>query len=130
MRRVEFRELAFRDARILKNHAFRMDADGLWHPTPAYDLTLSDGPAGEHSLAVAGEGRAPGRDHIMKVAKDASIPKAEADAIFEEVRSTVAKWPEYASSAALSDRRTSEIDHLLNRWGREPGKDADVASAS
>jgi serine/threonine-protein kinase HipA len=129
-RRMVFNVLTHNRDDHSKNHAFRMDADGLWHPTPAYDLTLSDGPAGEHSLAVAGEGRAPGRDHIMKVAKDASIPKAEADAIFEEVRSTIAKWPEYASSAALSDRRTSEIDHLLNRWGREPGKDADVASAS
>ncbi|MGI8527176.1 MAG: type II toxin-antitoxin system HipA family toxin [Pseudolabrys sp.] len=127
-RRMVFNVLAHNRDDHSKNHAFRMEADGVWHPTPAYDITLSAGPAGEHSLAVAGEGRAPGRDHIMKVAKDASIPKAEADAIFEEVRSAVAKWPEYASSAALSDPRTSEIDYLLNRRGREPGKDVEMAS--
>lgn len=92
-----------------------MDADGSWHPAPAYDLTLSEGPAGEHSLAIAGDGKNPRRDHIMKAAADASIPKAEADAIREAVRASVAKWPEHASSAGLSRQRTSEIRAVLER---------------
>jgi serine/threonine-protein kinase HipA len=77
-------------------------------------LTLSDGPAGEHSLAVAGEGRNPDHRHILKVAADASIPKGESETIFEQVKSAVDKWPEYAEAAALSDRRTSEVNDLLN----------------
>ena len=127
-RRTVFNVLAHNRDDHSKNHAFRMKPDGSWHPTPAYDLTLSDGPAGEHSLAIAGEGRNPGRDHIMEVAKDASIPKAEADAIFEEVQSAISKWPEYASAAALSERRTSEIDYLLNKRGRAPTGDVAVVS--
>jgi serine/threonine-protein kinase HipA len=96
-----------------KNHAFRMATDGTWHPTPAYDLTLSDGPAGEHSLAIAGEGRNPSRKHIMTVAKQASIPDGEATAIFEQVQSVVSRWPDYAKTAGVSDGRISEIDRIL-----------------
>lgn len=127
-RRMVFNVLAHNRDDHSKNHAFRMEPDGSWHPTPAYDLTLSDGPAGEHSLAIAGEGRNPGRDHIMQVAKDASIPKAEADAIVAAVQTAISKWPEYASAAALSERRTSEIDYLLNKRGRAPTEDVAVVS--
>jgi serine/threonine-protein kinase HipA len=128
-RRMVFNVLAHNRDDHSKNHAFQMEADGSWHSTPAYDITLSDGPAGEHSLAVAGEGRHPGRNHIMKVANDASIPKVEADAIFEEVRSAIAKWSEFASSADLSDQRISEIDSLLNRRGGDPRRDIKLASS-
>src|SRR3546814_3665052 len=48
-----------------KNHAFMMMFDGRWTLTPAYDLTLSAGPGGEHSLAVGGEGRDPEHKHVM-----------------------------------------------------------------
>lgn len=117
-RRMVFNVLARNRDDHAKNHAFQMEADGAWHAAPAYDLTLSDGPAGEHSLAIAGEGRAPTRPHIMKVAANASVPKAEAGDIVEEVTAAIAKWPDFASSAALSDRRMSEIDRLLNQQAR------------
>jgi hypothetical protein len=114
-RRMVFNVLAHNRDDHSKNHAFRMEADGAWHPAPAYDLTLSNGAAGEHSLAVAGEGRNPDHDHIMVVAKDASIPKAEAESVFEEVRAAVARWTESASAATLSEQRISEIDGLINK---------------
>jgi serine/threonine-protein kinase HipA len=112
-RRMVFNVLSRNRDDHSKNHAFRMSSDGTWHPTPAYDLTLSDGPAGEHSLAVAGEGRNPSRKHIMTVAKQASIPDGEADAIFEQVQSAVSRWPDYAKAAGLSEGRASEIDRTL-----------------
>lgn len=34
----------------LKNHAFLMDRAGSWSPAPAYDLSFSAGPGGEHTL--------------------------------------------------------------------------------
>jgi serine/threonine-protein kinase HipA len=36
-----------------KNQAFAMDSDGIWKPTPAYDLTLSTGPGGERPAAAS-----------------------------------------------------------------------------
>ena len=117
-RRMVFNVLARNRDDHSKNHAFRMDTEGSWRPAPAYDLTLSEGPAGEHSLAIAGEGRSPGLDHIMKEASDASIPKKDAKAICDEVRSAIARWPEHAASASLSPARTSEIGDLLKRQAR------------
>jgi serine/threonine-protein kinase HipA len=98
-----------------KNHAFLMAADGTWRPTPAYDLTLSEGPGGEHNVAIDGEGKNPTEKNIMAVAERASIPKAEARQILEQVRAAVDKWPEHARLAGLSTRRATEIDHLLNK---------------
>jgi serine/threonine-protein kinase HipA len=98
-----------------KNHAFLMTADETWRPTPAYDLTLSEGPGGEHNLAIDGEGRDPTEKNMMAVAERASIPKADARQIMEQVRAAVDKWPEHARLAGLSTKRAAEIDRLLNK---------------
>lgn len=52
-----------------KNHAFLMGGNGRWSLAPAYDLTFSSGPDGEHSAAIAGEGRTPGMSHLLAVAR-------------------------------------------------------------
>lgn len=103
-----------------KNHAFMFGRDGVWVPTPAYDLTFSLGPGGEHNMAVAGEGRNPGRGHIMSEAKAAGIDQVAAQRIFDEVRGAVDDWPRFAGEAGLSERRTAELDHMLNDRGPGP----------
>ena len=113
--RMVFNILALNRDDHSRNHAFLMTADGTWHPTPAYDLTLSEGPGGEHNLLIDGEGKHPAEKNVMAVAERASIPKADARQILEQVRSAIDKWPEHAGQADLSTRRTTEIDRLLNR---------------
>ena len=97
-----------------KNHAFLMDASGRWTLSPAYDLTYSDGPGGEHSAAIAGEGRNPGREHLLVVAKAASIVEREALEVIEEVRAAVDQWPRYADEAGLGKARAADLDQKLN----------------
>ena len=127
-RRMVFNVLAHNRDDHSKNHAFEMGIDGAWKPTPAYDLTLSAGPGGQHALAVSGEGRNPGHKHILEVAVRASIAKADAETIFEEVRAAVEKWPSHAERAEVSDRRMAEVDYLLNRRGRQPKEEIEVAT--
>lgn len=115
--RMVFNVLAHNRDDHAKNHAFLMAKDGSWHPTPAYDLTLSEGPGGEHNLAVDGEGKNPTKTHIMKVAERASIPKAEAEQLFDQVRRAINRWPDFAKEAGLSDRRRQDIDLVLNKRG-------------
>ena len=126
-RRMAFNVLARNRDDHSKNHAFEMGLEGNWKPSPAYDLTLSAGPNGQHSLAVSGEGRDPGYKHISEVAVRASIPKGDAEAIFQEVKAAVDNWPSYAEQAELSEKRMAEIDYLLNRRGRQP-KEIQVAT--
>ena len=117
-RHMVFNVLAHNRDDHAKNHAFLMGADGRWTLAPAYDLTSSDGPAGEHSAAIAGEGRDPGREHLLAVAKGASIPEREALGIIDEVRAAIARWPHFADEAGLGKARTAELEGKLNgEWG-------------
>ncbi len=63
-----------------KNFAFILGADDQWRLSPAFDLTFSFGPGGEHSTSVAGEGRLPTRAHLMRVAKVGGIKEKDASA--------------------------------------------------
>jgi serine/threonine-protein kinase HipA len=56
-----------------RNFAFRMNEQGLWKLSPAFDLTYSFGPGGEHSTSVAGHGKHITRAHLMQVAKAGGI---------------------------------------------------------
>jgi len=127
--RMVFNVLAHNRDDHAKNHAFLMAKDGTWHPTPAYDLTLSEGPGGEHNLAVDGEGKNPTKKHILKVAENASIPKAEAEQLCAQVQHAVDRWPDYAKEAGLSERRLQEVDRLLNKRGPAAAPDIDISSS-
>lgn len=117
-RRMVFNVLARNRDDHSKNHAFLLAKDGNWHPTPAYDLTLSEGPGGEHSLAVNGEGRRPTHKDMLAVGKGASIPDGEIQEILDHVRAAIDRWPDFAASAGLSQKRADGVDHLLNGRGK------------
>jgi len=88
-----------------KNFAFLLDdTSGEWSFAPAYDLTCSDGPGGEHSTTVAGEGLQPTREHCHKLAARFGIRSHELDYIHAEVHSAVRRWPTFADEAECPAR--------------------------
>lgn len=97
-----------------KNHSYLMGLDGQWTLAPAYDLTFSLGDHGEHSAAINGEGRNPGKQDILAVARGASIAEKQALEIIEVVRNAVDHWPEFADEAGLGKARSEELDLALN----------------
>ncbi|MBY5413156.1 type II toxin-antitoxin system HipA family toxin [Rhizobium leguminosarum] len=98
-----------------KNHAFLMNADGRWTLSPAYDLTFSSGPGGEHSVDIAGEGRNPDMKHLLTVSRQASISDQDARDVIDQVRTAIEGWRQFAEKAGLSKSRTTELDRILNR---------------
>lgn len=66
-----------------KQHAFLMDERGTWRLAPAYDLTYSRGPGGEHYLAVNGKGNDITRNDLAKLADAHSIPSGRANEIID-----------------------------------------------
>jgi serine/threonine-protein kinase HipA len=52
-------------------------------------------------MTVAGEGRAPGSDHILRLAQERDVSRAEASAIMDEVRTALDRWPDAARQAGV-----------------------------
>jgi serine/threonine-protein kinase HipA len=92
-----------------KNFAFMIDQQGAWRLTPAYDLTFSFGPSGEHSMTVAGEGREPGLDQIRRLGEGAGLSRREVAEVIGEVGTSVARWDVHASLAGLTKGLTHRI---------------------
>ncbi|MDY0000239.1 MAG: type II toxin-antitoxin system HipA family toxin [Polyangia bacterium] len=113
-RRAVFNVLAHNRDDHVKNFAFLLDdSTGLWSLSPAYDLTESAGPGGEHSMTIAGEGRDPGLQDLERLAAKAGIARRDALAIVEEVRSVVSRWQEFADEAEVPRGVARRIGGLL-----------------
>lgn len=106
-RRACFNVLAHNRDDHSRNFAFLMDERGGWRPSPAYDLVFSPGPGGEHTMLVAGEGRAPGRDHLASLA--ARLELHRADAIFDEVRAAIARFRRFADQAGVPAKLRDQV---------------------
>jgi len=105
-----FNILAFNRDDHVKNFSYLMDQSGDWHFAPAYDLTFSVGPGGEHSMTVAGEGRAPDREHVLKLAEGAGVEQRVALRIIDEVRDSVSNWKKFADIAGVGRKRIKDVD--------------------
>ena len=115
-RRMVFNVLAHNRDDHVKNFAFLLDdATGEWTLTPAYDLLYTPGPGGEHTMTLAGEGRNPGRTHMLHLAEQADVSKREAAAILGEVQAAVAHWPDHAAEAGVTKATAQQIAQSLPR---------------
>jgi len=112
-RRMVFNVLACNRDDHARNFAYLMEPDGTWGHTPAYDLTFSSGPGGEHTMSVAGEGRVPGRRHFADLAAKMSIEPRARDAILEQVDAAVARWPAFAAATGVDDALLEAVRRRL-----------------
>ena len=79
-----------------------MDREGEWRLAPAYDLVFSEGPGGQHTMAVAGEGERPSDRDMLRVADDCDVSPPRAREIIDEVRAAVAEWTRFARVTGVS----------------------------
>ena len=73
-----------------KNFSFLLDKDNNWQLAPAYDLTFSQGPGGEHSTTYLGEGKNPTQEHLIKLANKHNIKNA--DDVMSEIKGVVDRF--------------------------------------
>jgi serine/threonine-protein kinase HipA len=90
-----------------KNFSFLMDEKGEWRFSPVYDITFSNGPAGEHSTMYLGEGKNPTKEHLKELAKKHQLKNA--DKILQEVYDAVQKWSKFAKIAGVSAQMQKSI---------------------
>lgn len=113
-RRMVFNVRALNRDDHLKNHAFLMDASGIWRLAPAYDLSFSRGPGGEHTLLVGGEGRRPGRKQFDLIATKSGIKPRQVAAIIDEVDTAAANWPRFADAGAVPKNLAKAISDAIS----------------
>jgi len=116
-RRMLFNVLAYNRDDHTRQHAFLLDANDQWRLAPAYDLTYSSGPGGEHYLAIEGEGRAPTRAHALRLAKRHGFSEAQVSGMIEAVRASIDEWPRHAEELNIGASR-NEIGERLTLMDR------------
>ena len=97
-----------------KNHGF-LYRDRKWQVGPAYDLTFSSArQQPERGLAILGERRAPGVEHLLRLAENEGLARREAEGLVEQVRASVARWREFADQAQVPALKAAEVGHVLS----------------
>ncbi len=110
-----FRQMVFnilannRDDHV-KNFAFIMDRKREWSLSPAYDVTYSSGPGGEHSMTVQGEGKAPAKTDIYRLGEKHGLKRKTIDQLVEEVTDTVSCFQKFADIAGVSKATFNKIN--------------------
>lgn len=88
-----------------KNFAWRLGRDRRWRLAPAFDLTFSEGPGGQHHMDICGEGEAVTRAQLLRLAADGGMTAKDADALIEPMLAQANTFP--ARAAAFPIRRTT-----------------------
>ncbi len=114
-RRMVFNVLAVNRDDHAKQHAQLLDRSGRWRLSPAYDLTLTQGPGNEHYLAVNGRGREITRRDMLAVAKEQSIVARRANAIIDQVAGVVATLPAIAADCGGSRDTLADLTDATTR---------------
>ena len=94
-----------------KNFSFLLDTHNQWKLSPAYDLTFSYGPGGEHSTTYLGEGKSPTSEHLKKLARKHGIK--DADKIIREIKNVVKNFSYYAQHLSLNKNTQKSIESNL-----------------
>ncbi len=112
-RRMVFNFVAHNRDDHAKNFAFLMDEQGQWSLSPAYDLTYSPGPGGEHTMTILGEGREPTRSLCLQLAEQFGIKRRLALSIIDQINEVVQQWPQYAQRAGCSKKATQQVKNAI-----------------
>lgn len=108
-RRAVFNMFAINRDDHSKNHGYVMANDGEWELSPAYDLTYSTGPGGEHWTSYSGEGRNPETANLLKVSKAASISDKAARMIIDQVKTSLSKFRQMAADSGVPPKTSTPI---------------------
>ena len=113
-RRMVFNVIAHNRDDHSKQHSFLMDASGAWRLAPAYDLTFSRGPGGEHYLAVNGTGSNISAADITKIAKAHGISRKHIDYVISRTTEAVNQFGRLAKDYGVSKNTATTVQRVLN----------------
>ena len=96
-----------------RNFAFCLNEQGFWKLSPAFDLTYSQGPGGEHSTSVAGHGKSISRMHLLQIAKTGGLKTRDAERVIDNWVAAVGKLPQLAKGLPIRRSSVAVLERLV-----------------
>jgi serine/threonine-protein kinase HipA len=96
-----------------KNFSFLMDQDGRWMFSPAYDLTFSEGPRGEHQMDICGEARAPARRHLLQLASKTDIADQTAVETIDRITAVSEGFTDFIGDLPIRKKTLVSIERVV-----------------
>lgn len=97
----------------VKNIAFLMNRRGEWRLSPAFDISYAWNPTGEwtsrHQMSIHGKRDGFERQDLLALATVAGIKKPRGNEMIDRVIDAVRRWPRFAESAGVPEKRVDEI---------------------
>jgi serine/threonine-protein kinase HipA len=108
-RRMVFNVAAHNRDDHTKQHAFVYRDDRRWSLAPAYDLTYSSGPGGEHYLAINGEAADIGTEAILAVARLNDVKRSRVRSVVNDVLAAVSRFEVIATEFGVAKRTSADV---------------------
>jgi serine/threonine-protein kinase HipA len=104
-----------------KNFAWRLGRDRRWRLAPAFDLTFSQGPRGQHHMDICGEADPVTRRHLLQLAAEGGLPSQQAEATLDAMRDQAERFPQrpqdFAIRRATATQMSAAVRAALGRLG-------------
>ncbi|MDO9436871.1 type II toxin-antitoxin system HipA family toxin [Hydrogenophaga sp.] len=105
-----------------KNFAWRLGQDRRWRLAPAFDLTFSEGPMGQHHMDICGEGHAVERGHLLRLATEGGVAinaaEAHIDRAQEQARTFAQRAAAFPIRRATVQRMKAAVESCSRRLVR------------
>ena len=100
-----------------KNFSFMLSEGGMWHITPAYDVTFTtdlDAPfyMNRHELSLCGKVENITRNDLLQFARENSIKSASA--MLDRVTQVLSDWLTYARRAGVPEPIATRMAQYIN----------------
>jgi serine/threonine-protein kinase HipA len=112
-RRMVFNVLAHNRDDHVKNFSYLMNRSGSWRLAPAYDLVFSDGPGGQHTMAVSGEAVHPTVQDLLRVAEECDVDLRRAREILRQVQDALGNWSRFARTVGVGSTTERRIGKVI-----------------
>ena len=96
-----------------RQFSYIMERDGSWRMAPAYDLTWSPGPGGEHSSTVLGHGKNITRAHLIELGRKADMKGRDSTQVIERVEVALGNWTSFAGEYGVTHASATMIAAAL-----------------
>jgi len=98
-----------------KNFAWRLAQDRRWRLAPAFDLSFSEGPMGQHHMDVCGEGNTVERGHLLRLASEGGVPMKTAEVIIDRMLEPAVTFAPRAAAFPIRRATVQQMKAAIER---------------